>query len=122
MNILPVPAWMVLIAAIALQYHLVRRQERWVSFIIPGIYLIIATVTAVQVMQSGDLTFDNVVVTAIVAFLMNNVNTVLMLVMYAKRESDLPSTLIAMFLSYIVMSLVFAGISAIFLYVFGGTF
>lgn len=122
MNILPVPAWMVLIAAIALQYYLVRRQERWVSFIIPGIYLIIATVTAVQVMQSGDLTFDNVVVTAIVAFLMNNVNTVLMLVMYAKRESDLPSTLIAMFLSYIVMSLVFAGISAIFLYVFGGTF
>lgn len=122
MNILPVPAWMVLIIAIALQYYLVRRQERWLSFIIPAFYLIIATVTAVQVLQSGDLTFGNVFVTAMVAFLMNNVNTVLMLVEYVKRDSDLPSTLIAMFLSYIVMSLVFAGISAVFLYVFGGTF
>lgn len=121
MNFLSIPIW-VTVLAVAAQYYLVRRPQRWLGFFIPLLYLALSVITAVQVLQSGDTSFGSVTVTALVAFLMGNMNTVLLLVEYAMRDSDFPSTLIAMFLSYIAMTLLFAVISAVFLYVFGGTF
>ena len=47
--------WVVVIVFFILQYNLVRRPQRWLSFVLPAVYVIFAVLNVVQVVQAGEV-------------------------------------------------------------------
>lgn len=102
-----VNSWIVMIAFLALQYYLVRKPQRWLSFILPAVYVIFAILNVIHVVQVGEIIVGGVVGTALLTFFIGMMIPVLLLVIYSRREASLASTLITVFCVYLAFELIF---------------
>lgn len=102
-----VNSWIVMIAFLALQYYLVRKLQRWLSFILPAVYVIFAILNVIHVVRVGEIIVGGVVGTALLTFFIGMMIPVLLLVIYSRREASLASTLITVFCVYLAFELIF---------------
>ena len=108
-----VNSWIMMIAFFTLQYYLVRKSQRWVSFILPAVYIIFAILNVVHVIWAGEIIVGGVVGTVLLTFFIGMMMPVLLLVVYFRREASLASTLIAVFFVYLAFELVFIFVVAV---------
>ena len=80
-----VNSWIVMIAFLALQYYLVRKLQRWLSFILPAVYVIFAILNVIHVVRVGEIIVGGVVGTALLTFFIGMMIPVLLLVIYSRR-------------------------------------
>ena len=102
-----VNSWVMMIAFLALQYYLVRKPQRWLSFILPAVYVIFAILNVIHVVRVGEIIVGGIVGTALLTFFIGMMIPVLLLVIYSRREASLASTLITVFCVYLAFELIF---------------
>lgn len=99
---------LLLLGAFALQYYLVRRPQKWLSLPLPCASVALAALNAVMSARTGDSVLGGAVVTALFVFIVSNMNTVLLGVIYWKRDSGLGPTLGTMIFAWISMLLLYS--------------
>lgn len=97
----------VLIVALVLQYVLVKRPQKWMSFFLPAIYVVVSVVAAFQTVQNGELFLGGLIGTVLFSLFLDNIPTLMLLVIWWKRGSDISTTVIAVFAVYILMNMLF---------------
>lgn len=100
--------WIVVIAFFVLQYNLVRRPQRWLSFVLPAVYVILAILNVVQVVQAGEVILGGLFSTALFTFFVGMITPVLLLIIYFRRKDSLATTLITVFFVYLAVELIIA--------------
>ena len=98
--------WVVVIVFFILQYNLVRRPQRWLSFVLPAVYVIFAVLNVVQVVQAVIL--GGLFGTALFTFFVGMITPVLLLIIYFRRKDSLAVTLITVFFVYLAFELIIA--------------
>ena len=93
-----------MIGILVIQYFLVKRPQRWLSFVLPAIYLALAIKNTVSAVLSGEVILGGVIGTAIIVFLAGNVMTILLLEIWLKRGKDKTEIVFSVFLTYIICS------------------
>ncbi len=98
---------LLMIGAFALQYYLVRKPQKWLSLLLPCVFVGLAAYNAVMSAQSGESIFSSPLATGLFVFVVSNMNTVLLGVIYLKRNSSVASTMGAVAFSWIAMLLLY---------------
>ena len=93
-----------MIGILVIQYFLVKRPQRWLSFVLPTIYLALAIKNTVSAVLSGEVILGGVIGTAIIVFLAGNVMTILLLEIWLKRGKDKTEIVFSVFMTYIICS------------------
>ena len=97
----------VLIVALVLQYVLVKRPQKWMYFLLPAIYAAISVAAAFQTVQNGEVFLGGMIGTVLFSLFLDNIPTLMLLMIWWKRGSDIGTTVIAVFAVYILMNMLF---------------
>lgn len=109
----------VLGAALVVQYFLIKSSRDKLGFILPGIYLGFAVLTAVNIILTGTALIGGVAGTALMGFLTGTVPALMLLIMWWKREFDTVTIIIAVFAIYILSNIFFMVLALIAGFFFG---
>ncbi len=92
----------VVAVALVLQYFLVRRNDSKLGFVFPAIYFVLAILSTINVVQSRTVMIGGVIFTALLSFIMSNIITLMLFMVWWKRYSDIGTIVIAVIAVYIL--------------------
>lgn len=99
-------SWIMLIVILMLQFYLVKRPQKWCSFVLPSIYFALSIINAVYVMQAGEFIVGSTFITVLLVFIMGNFETLLLLIIYFRRGAGVGTTLVTIFFVYLAGTLI----------------
>ena len=100
-------SFLICVALLLLQYYAVTRKVKPLAFVLPSIWFIFSVVQTVQVLQITDeqlFVTDNIWLTAFMVFVSANVETVLLLLIYLRRDRSPGSVASSVFLAWLLLN------------------
>lgn len=98
---------LICVALLVVQYYVVTHRDKRLGFILPGICFVLSIVQTVQVLQITDkqlLITDNLGLTAFIVFVSTNIETVLLLLIYLRRDRSPGSVASSVLLAWLLLN------------------